>query len=316
MPKSRPIRIALLLLLLIHLPIVFAGFVAPYDYAEQHRDYPYAPPARIHFEPRPFVYGLTEQYHEDLTRRYLIHFFDSGRLFTVHSGGPIFLLGTDGYGRDIFSRLVYGGRISLAAGIIAAGLALLLGLVCGTLSGFFGGWSDRILMRLADLFLALPWLYLLLAVRAFLPLHISPAGAFLLIVAIIGSIGWVRPARLIRGLVLSLKERPYVEAARGFGGRSFYLVRRHILPETRNLLLTQATILIPQYILTEVTLSFLGLGIGEPMPSWGGMLSEARQYQSLVSHWWLLAPGFATSAVLLVYLMLADLVQQDTASRP
>jgi peptide/nickel transport system permease protein len=314
MPTFLPIRIALLLLLLIHLPIVFAGFIAPYDYAEQHRDYSYAPPARIHFEPRPFVYGLTAQYHEDLTHRYLIHFFDSRRLFTVDSGGSIFLLGTDAYGRDIFSRLLYGGRISLAAGIIAAGLALFLGLVCGTLSGFLGGWSDRILMRLADLFLALPWLYLLLALRAFLPLHISPAGAFLLIVVIIGSIGWVRPARLIRGLVLSLKERPYVEAARGFGGRSLYLVHRHILPETRALLLTQATILIPQYVLAEVTLSFLGLGIGEPIPSWGGMLSEARQYQSLVSHWWLLSPGFATSAVLLVYLVVADLVQQDTAS--
>ena len=315
MPASRRIRIALLVLVLIHLPIVFPGFLTPYDYAEQHRDYPYAPPTRIHLAPRPFVYGLTAQYNEDLTRRYLIRFFHSGRLFTVDPGGSVFLLGTDAYGRDILSRLLQGGRISLAAGIMAAGLALVLGLVCGTLSGFLGGWADRLLMRLADLFLALPWLYLLLAVRASLPLHISASGAFLLIVGIIGSIGWVRPARLIRGLVLSLKERPYVEAARGFGGHSLYLIRRHILPETQGLLLTQAIILIPQYVLAEVTLSFLGLGIGEPIPSWGGMLADARQYQSLIAHWWLLAPGFATSAVLLVYLMLADLVQQDTASR-
>jgi peptide/nickel transport system permease protein len=316
MARSRAIRIAVIVLILVHLPIVFAGFVAPYDYAEQHRDHPYAHPTRVRFDPHPFVYGLTPKYNEDLSRRYFIHFLASGRLFTVDPGGSVFLLGTDAYGRDIFSRLLYGGRISLAAGILAAGIALVLGLVCGTLSGFWGGWPDRILMRLAELFLALPWLYLLLAVRAFLPLHISPIEAFLLIVAIVGSIGWVRPARLIRGLVLSLKERPYVDAARTFDGSSPYLIRRHILPETSGLLLTQATILIPQYILAEVTLSFLGLGVGEPVPSWGSMLSEARQYQSVVSHWWMLAPGFATFVVLLVYLVLADLVQEKAAGRP
>jgi peptide/nickel transport system permease protein len=161
-------------------------------------------------------------------------------------------------------------------------------------------------MRGAELFLALPWLYLLLAVRAFLPLHISPVGAFLLMVTIIGTVGWVRPARLVRGLVLSLRERPYVETARGFGGGPIYLIRRHILPETTGLLITQATVLIPQYILAEVTLSFLGLGVGEPVPSWGGMLAEARQYHSLVSHPWMLAPGAATFLLLLGYLLLAD----------
>lgn len=316
MRRSPTVRITVLLLVLIHLPVVLAGFLAPYDYAEQHRDYPYAPPARIHFAPRPFVYGLTPQYNEDLTRRYFIHFVDSGRLMHVDAGGTLFLLGTDGYGRDIFSRVLYGGRISLAAGIIAAGIALLLGLICGTVSGFFGGWPDRAIMRFAELFLALPWLYLLLAVRAFLPLHISPAEAFLLLVVIIGSIGWVRPARLIRGAILSLKERPYVEAAKGFGGGPIYLIRRHLLPDTQGLLLTQATILIPQYILAEVTLSFLGLGVGEPTPSWGNMLAEARQYQSLISHFWLLAPGVATFVVLLGYVLLADMVQRDGPVRP
>jgi peptide/nickel transport system permease protein len=237
-------------------------------------------------------------------------------LFSVDSGGTVFLLGTDGYGRDVFSRLLYGGRISLAAGALAAGIALLIGLVCGTVSGFCGGWTDRLIMRVADLFLALPWLYLLLAVRAFLPLHISPGQAFLLLVAVIGSVGWVRPGRLVRGLVLSLKERAYVEAAKGFGGRPLYLVRRHILPETRGLLLTQATILIPQFVLAEVTLSFLGLGIGEPVPSWGSMLADARQYQSLVSHLWMLTPGLATFAVVLGYILLADKVQENSAGMP
>ncbi|HKA00836.1 MAG TPA: ABC transporter permease, partial [Candidatus Solibacter sp.] len=189
--------------------------------------------------------------------------------------------------------------------------ALGMGLIWGTASGFSGGWMDRLMMRGAELFLALPWLYLLLAVRAFLPLHISPVTAFLLMVTIIGTVGWVRPARLVRGLVLSLKERPYVEAAQGFGAGSFYLIRRHILPETTGLLLTQATVLIPQYILAEVTLSFLGLGVGEPVPSWGSMLAEARQYHALVLHPWILVPGAATFVFLLGYLLLADSLLEE-----
>ena len=263
-------KIVATILLLLHAAVIFAGFLAPYDYAEQHRDHPYAAP------------------------------------MTRPQSGPVFLLGTDGYGRDLFSRTLYGGRISIATGIVATALALGIGLVWGTAAGFFGGWLDRVLMRGAELFLALPWLYLLLAVRAFLPLHISAVQSFFLLVAIIGSVGWVRPARLVRGAVLSLRERPYVEAARGFGAGPVYLIRRHIWPETVPLLLTQATLLIPQYILAEVTLSFLGLGVGEPAPSWGSMLADARQYHSLVAHPWMLAPGAAVLAMLLVYLLLAD----------
>ena len=197
-----------------------------------------------------------------------------------HAPGVLFLWGSDGYGRDVFSRVLYGGRISLLTGLVAAFLSLSLGLLWGTLAGFHGGWVDRLLMRGAELFLALPWLYLLLAVRAFLPLHISPTQAFFLLVAIIGTVGWVRPARMVRGVVLSARERGFVLAARGFGASPWYLIRRHILPLTWSVVLTQATILIPQYIVAEVTLSFLGLGVGEPVPSWGNMLAEARQYHS------------------------------------
>jgi peptide/nickel transport system permease protein len=301
----------LVILALLHGAVVFAGFLAPYPYAEQHRDYPYAPPTPLHLDGfRPFVHGLAAdpvrgEYRED-SRVFPIRFLVSGRLFGVDPAGVIFLFGSDGYGRDVFSRVLYGGRISLATGMVAAALALSLGLMWGTLAGFFGGWADRAIMRGGELFLALPWLYLLLAVRAFLPLHISTIQAFFLLAAIIGCVGWVRPARLIRGQVLSLRERPYVEAARGFGAGPRYLIRRHILPDLVPLLLTQATILIPQYILAEVTLSFLGLGVGEPAPSWGNMLADARQYHALVSHTWLLAPGLLTVPLLLGYLILAD----------
>jgi peptide/nickel transport system permease protein len=224
----------------------------------------------------------------------------------VPEPGVVFLLGSDAYGRDVFSRLLYGGRVSLFTGLLAALLSLGLGLALGTLAGFYGGWLDRLLMRGGELVMALPWLYLLLAVRAFLPLHITTVAAFFLLVVVIGSVGWVRPARLIRGVVLSARERGFVLAARGFGASDAYLIRRHILPLTLGVVLTQATVLIPQYILAEVALSFLGLGVSEPVPSWGNMLAEAQQYHALVAHGWMLAPGLAMIPVLLGYLLLAD----------
>lgn len=293
-----------------HLAAFFPDFLAPYGYADQHRDFPYAPPAHVHWDgPRPFVYGLQpvgDGYREDRAQRYPVRFLSRGKLLAVEDPGVLFLFGTDGYGRDVFSRVLYGARISLLTGLLAALLSLGVGWVFGTLAGFCGGWIDETVMRGSELFLSLPWLYLLLAVRAFLPLHIDPVQAFFLLVGIIGGVGWVRPARLIRGVVLSARERPYVQAARGFGAGPVYLVRRHILPFTWGVTLTQATVLIPQYILAEVTLSFLGLGIGEPVPSWGNMLAEARQYHALTGHPWLLAPGIAAIPILLGYLVLAD----------
>jgi peptide/nickel transport system permease protein len=295
----------------VHLTVLGAGILAPYGFADQHRDFPYAPPARLHLEGlRPFVYGLTPDagggYRQDPSRIYPVRLFVNGRLFGVDEPGVLFLAGSDGYGRDVFSRILYGAQISLLTGLLAAILSLGIGWTLGTVAGFFGGWTDQLLMRGSEFFMALPWLYLLLAVRAFLPLHISSVEAFFLLIAIIGGVGWVRPARLIRGVVLSARERGYVLAARGFGASSVYLIRRHILPQTRGVVLTQATVLIPLYILAEVTLSFLGLGVGEPVPSWGNMLAEARQYHALVDHPWLLAPGLAAVPVLFGYLILAD----------
>jgi peptide/nickel transport system permease protein len=143
----------------------------------------------------------------------------------------------------------------------------------------------------------------------------STLQAFLLLIAIIGGVGWVRPARLIRAVALSGRERGFVQAARGFGASHLYVIRRHVLPFTAGVALAQATVLIPQYVLAEVTLSFLGLGIGEPTPSWGNMLAEARQYHSLVSHPWLLAPGLAMIPVLLGYFLLADALLERSETR-
>jgi peptide/nickel transport system permease protein len=187
---------------------------------------------------------------------------------------------------------------------------LLIGWCVGAVAGYFGGWRDDVLMRLAELFLALPWLYLLFAIRAFLPLTVNPLHAFFLIVAVLAGVGWARPARLVRGIVLSAKERDFVRAARGFGASSFYLLRRHILPEAASVLLTQAAILIPQYVLAEMTLSFLGLGVPEPIPSWGNLLSNLQQYSVLVSYWWMYLPALAMVPFFLGYLGLASALQE------
>jgi peptide/nickel transport system permease protein len=319
--------IVLVLLAAMHAAVLLAGFLVPYHFAEQHRDYPFSPPMRPHFFDRagrfhfrPFV---TDP--RDPARAYPIRLWIPAprgteglisfprRLFGVAPPGVIFLLGTDDFGRDILSRLLYGAQISLFTGLLAAFLSLSLGLVFGTLAGYYGRWPDQLLMRTGELMLALPWLYLLLGLRAFLPLHITPLQAFLLLIVVIGGVGWVRPARMVRSVVLSGKEREFVTAARGFGASGAYLMRRHILPLTYGVLLTQATVLIPQFILAEVSLSFLGLGVGEPIPSWGNMLAAGMRYHALVSHPWLLIPGLAMIPVLLAYLVLTDAILEPGA---
>jgi peptide/nickel transport system permease protein len=234
--------------------------------------------------------GAGGSYEPDRSQAYPIVFFPrdgtgarGGRrhLFGVEEPARIFLFGTDAFGRDQLSRLLHGARISLYAGLLATVLSLGIGALLGTLAGYYGRWLDWVLMRTAELFLALPWLYLLFAVRAVLPLHLSPGQAFLLLVLVIGLVDWARPARLVRGTVLSARERNYVLAGRGFGASDLYLIRRHILPHTSGLLLTQAALLAPQYVLAEVTLSYLGLGVSEPVPSWGNMLASLQQYHAV-----------------------------------
>jgi len=317
----------------LHLVLLFAGFVAPYDPTAQNRELPYAHPARLHFKDasgfhlRPFVYpsisvlegDQAETCKEDRRQEYPVRFFVSGagyklfgiretklHLFGVAQPASIFIFGTDGFGRDEFSRVLYGGQISVAAGIAAAFIALFAGTILGIIAGYYGHWVDESLMAVTELFLSLPWLYFLLGVRAFLPLHLSAVRTFFLLTGVIGMIGWARPARLVRGLVLSSRNRNYVLAARGFGGSDLYLLRRHLLPETFGLLLTQAALLVPQYIAAEATLSFFGLGVNEPTPSWGNMLSALQQYSVLVSYGWLLAPAGALVITSVLYSSLAD----------
>jgi peptide/nickel transport system permease protein len=318
-------------LALLHLGALGAGFLAPYGFDEQDREHSYAPPVRLRFRDRegrlhlrPFLYigvekaGAPGLYVEDRSRVFPVRFFVQTtpappgrggarvRLFGVDSPARIFLLGTDRYGRDQLSRLLYGARISLFSGLLAASLAVSLGLVAGAAAGFRGGWLDQVLMRTSELFLALPWLYLLLAVRAVLPLSLAPAGSFLLLVAVLGAVGWARPAHLVRGAVLSARRRDYVLAAQGFGGSDLYVLRRHVLPQAAGVALTQLALLVPQYVLAEVAMSFLGLGVAEPVPSWGTMLAELERYDALLSYRWLLWPAVLLTGAVLSYHTLAE----------
>jgi peptide/nickel transport system permease protein len=262
------------------------------------------------------------EYEENRETAYPLRLFVSGaeykvlgifnsrqHLFGTGEQGRIFLMGTDAYGRDLFSRLLYGGRISLFAGLLAGTISVFLGLVLGGLAGYYGRWIDEAIMRMAEVFLAMPWLYLLLAVRALLPLHIDPQGAFFLLIGVLGIIGWARPARLVRGIVLTAKEREYVLAARSLGASDVYLLRTHILPFASGVALTQAALYIPQYILAEVTLSFFGLGVSEPIPSWGNMLNDLQHFLIWGSYWWLFAPAIALIAVLLAYYRLFSCIK-------
>jgi len=325
---NRKASILILALAALHLALLFTGFLAPSDPIAQDRDLPYAPPTRLHFRDtsgwhlRPFVYALQpgpDAYTEDRSQSFPVRLMVRGNkykllglvpldwhLFGVDQPGKIAVLGTDEFGRDEFSRVLYGGQISVAAGILATLVALTAGATFGVVAGYYGWIVDESLMGAMELFLCLPWLYFLLGVRAFLPLHLSAIRTFFLLTAVIGLIGWARPARLVRGIVLTARTRNYVLAAKGFGGSDFYLMRRHILPEVRSVLVAQAALLVPRYIAAEVTLSFFGLGVNEPTASWGNMLSVLQRYSVLVSYQWLLAPAVALVITSVIYGLLAD----------
>lgn len=321
----------LVLLGILHGGIACAGFLSPYDPEQQDRQHAYvgltAPhflDVEGHFHWRPFFYDQSSQSNGEpdaahpVSMTFLVKESPyrllgvipcSWHLFGA-AGGRIYLLGTDAYGRDQLSRILYGGQVSLLAGLLGAGITLFLGFIVGSVAGYYGGWRDELLMRFAEFFLCLPWLYLLLGLRAFLPLDVNPLTAFQLIVIVIAMVGWARPARLVRGIVLTAKERDFVRAARGFGASDAYLFRQHVFPETFSVLLTQAAVLIPQYVLAEMTLSFLGLGVPEPTASWGNLLANLQQYSVLVSCWWMYLPALAIVPFFLAYLGLAGAMQR------
>ncbi|MFS8783279.1 ABC transporter permease [Synechococcus sp. R6-6] len=223
------------------------------------------------------------------------------------------LLGTDDQGRDYFSRLVYGGRVSLFIGLVGIGISFPIGLLVGAISGYLGGWVDTLLMRLAEVLMSIPTLYLLVSLAAVLQVNpltgvpFSNAERFLVIVVILSFVGWAGLARVIRGQVLSLRERDFVQAARVAGAGSLYLLVRHILPQTTTYVVISATLAVPGYIVAESVLSLIGLGIQQPDASWGNMLSLATNASVIILQPWLvLAPTLMVVLTSLSFNLLGD----------
>lgn len=324
--RQKAIWLPLGFLLVVHLGVLGAEWIAPYGPGDQHRTLPLAPPTRVHFfdaegrfHPRPFVYravarpGRLNEYVEDRGETFPLRFFGR-RLVGVDDDAHVFLAGTDRLGRDLFSRLLYGGRTSLGAGLLAGLVAVGLGLVVGTAAGYAGGRLDALLMRFGELVTAFPALFLLVGVRAALPLALDAGLSFLVTVMVLGLLAWVPPARLVRGIVLSAKERDFVLAARGFGASGPYLLRRHVLWETWPAVSTHLALVVPGLVLAEVTLSFLGLGVAEPGTSWGLLLADLENYEILLSHGWMSLPAVALTGVIIGYHRLAHVLRRRGAA--
>lgn len=211
-------------------------------------------------------------------------------LFGTTGPGKFNILGTDEQARDEFSRLVYGGRVSLFIGIIGIAISFPLGMLVGGISGYFGGLVDTVLMRLVEVMMIIPTIYLLVALAFILPPGLTSTQRFLLIVLITSLVSWSGLARIIRGQVLSIKEQEFVQASRAMGGRSLYIITRHVLPQTATYVIISATLAIPSFIVSEAVLSFIGLGIQQPDMSWGNMLSLATNASILVLQPWLIWP--------------------------
>lgn len=293
--------------------------------SEQFAEFVYAPPMRPRIIDdswtirRPFVYPLVLQdrlerrYSLDRSRPLALRFFQQGSLLSVdRSGPPWFALGTDALGRDQFARLAWGARLSLGVAVCAALGALALGTIVGGIAGFRGGVIDDALMRGADFVIALPALYVVLALRAAMPLVLTPWQVFWTMVIVLAAVGWPFPARAVRAIVASERTREYAEAARAMGASRTRLLLRHLLPATRGLLVVQATLLLPAFVLAEATLSFVGLGFSEPIPSWGAMLREAGAGRALIEAPWLFAPA----ATIVLSALAVNLIAGGSARSP
>ncbi len=288
-------------------------FVAPNPTSEQHRDHPLAPPMRPrlrHTDGRwqpPFVYPLRlvdrleRRYEVDRSRPVPLVWLSGGKLVRIadETQGPLLLLGSDSLGRDVFSRLVMGTRVSLGVAGLAVLGALALGTVAGAVAGYVGGLPDEALMRLSEFVLVLPAVYVILALRAVMPLVLPPATLFLTMSAVLGLVGWPYVARGVRAIVASERLRDYAAAARSLGAGPGRILFRHLLPSAAGFLVVQAALLLPAFILAETTLSYIGLGFAEPTPSWGGMLAEAANIRAIAEFPWLLSPALAIVPVVL-----------------
>lgn len=335
--KDKFSTLALFVLIFIYLCLFLAEFIAPYTKDYTDRELSYVPPSPVFtidengkFS-RPYTYNYKRTYDAylmqtvfklDRSKKYYLNFLSRGEeyiflgflrmdrhLISVDDGGRLYLLGGDINGRDVFSRLLYGGRISMTIGFLALLVLFPIGLLYGGISGYFGGVVDVLMMRFAEAIMSIPSFYLLIILAAILPSNMTSTQRLILIVVILALIGWAGFARVVRGMVLSVKNQDYVQSAKMAGSSDWRIIIREILPQTTSYVIVAMTLSVPSYILSESGLSFLGLGIQQPDASWGNMLKEAQEYINILYRPWLLTPGFLIFVAVLSFNLIGDTIR-------
>ena len=330
-------RMALIALGIIYFTLLFADFIAPYTKDFSDRTMAYVPPSKIfiidenrHLS-KPYTYNyirnfdsqnLKITYELDRSQKHYIKFCSKGQpykflglitmkrhLLTTDENGRLYLLGTDINGRDVFSRILFGGRISMTIGFLALFVLFPIGLLYGGISGYLGGIVDTLMMRFAEAVMSIPSFYLLIILASILPSGMTSIQRFMLIVIILALIGWAGFARIVRGMVLSVKNQEFVQAAKSIGASRLRIIVKHILPQTTSFIIVAMTLSVPSYILSESGLSFLGLGIQQPDASWGNMLKEAQEYTNIIYRPWLLTPGFLIFIAVLAFNVIGDTIR-------
>lgn len=317
----------------LYLMIVFADFLAPYATNRMNENYVYAPPMQLHIRDenglsRPYVYGYTNvvdpktfqrTFTPDPSTKYYMRFLVPGdgyrlfglfpmhtRLFGVDTPGVIFLLGTDRFGQDMFSRVLAGTRISLTAGLLSVVISMILGTILGTLSGYYGGLIDSVVQRTVELLSSIPRIPLWMTLAAALPPTWSSVRIYFGIVTILAFLGWTGLAREVRGKVLTIRRMDYTLAAKAGGASGWYNIFYHMIPNSLSHIIVVATLAIPGMIIVESSLSFLGLGIQPPMTSLGVLLREAQNVRTIVNYPWLFSPAIVIIVSILAFNFLGD----------
>ncbi len=327
--RNKAAMIGGVVVLIYYMIALFGDFVAPYSLTNRFTQQIYLPPQQIHLidegQLRPFVYGVSTEFDANLKRIHVttdekiyLEFFAKGEPYKLFGlietdihlfqapGGLVSLLGTDRQGRDMFSRIVLGSQISLTIGLVGVVLSLVLGTVLGIASGYFGGFMDEALQRLIEVIRAFPTIPLWMALSAAIPAGWSQEQTYFAITLILSLIGWTWLARQLRGQVLSLRESDYVMAARLAGASHSRIIFKHLVPATLGQIIVVSTLALPSMILAETALSFLGLGLRPPMTSWGVLLQETQNLQSLALYPWVMYPAIVIVIVILAFSFLGD----------